>query len=94
MENYFFQSKLHEIFWLSAPSGGSLYVLLHTASFILDPAFDFFAFAYDTFEGNYKGNYAQHSFVCRLKLNFDYMPQQQFLLNGASATEIRFTDSL
>ena len=38
MENYFFQSKLHQNFWLSAPSGGSLNVLLHTASFILDPA--------------------------------------------------------
>ena len=45
----FFQSKLHQIFWLSAPSDGSLYVWLHIASFILDPAFDYFAFVFCDF---------------------------------------------
>ena len=45
----FFQSKLHQIFWLSAPSDGSLYIWLHIASFILDPAFDYFAFVFCDF---------------------------------------------
>ena len=64
MENYFFQSELHEIFWPSAPSGGSLYVLLHTASFILDPTFDFFGYAYDTFDDNHKDDYAVCTALC------------------------------